>query len=53
MVRDDNEESGWRKVADTSAPIDASANEDGPVAVIVDGDEVDMDEEVGGNEIVG
>lgn len=53
MVRDDNEESGWRKVADTSAPTDAKANEDGPVAVTVDGDEGDMDEEVGGNEIVG
>lgn len=52
MVRDDNEESGWRKVVDPSPTSEAKANEDGPVTVIVDGDEGDMDED-GGNEIVG
>lgn len=52
MVRDDNEESGWRKVADPSPTSEAKVNEDEPVAVNVDGDEADMDED-GGNEIVG
>ncbi|KAF9935203.1 hypothetical protein FBU30_006288 [Linnemannia zychae] len=53
MVRDDNEESGWRKVVDP--PVAATANGDNPavaeedmdetVAVIVDGDEVDMEDD--------
>ncbi|KAF9122093.1 hypothetical protein BGW39_010047 [Mortierella sp. 14UC] len=57
MVRDDNEESGWRKVVD--APAVAAANGDNStmaeedrdetVAVIVDGEEVDMEDDNAGN----
>jgi hypothetical protein len=57
MVRDDNEESGWRKVVD--APAVAAAKGDNPttveedmdetVAVIVNGEEVDMEDDDGGN----
>ncbi|KAG0333575.1 hypothetical protein BG004_000771 [Podila humilis] len=54
MVRDDKEESGWRKVADplggSSTLSKAKADGgDGPEAVIIDGDEVDMDEGGGGD----
>ncbi|KAF9206705.1 hypothetical protein BGZ49_001971 [Haplosporangium sp. Z 27] len=52
MVRDDNEESGWRKVADPQSP--ESSKDKNPVvlgevaaAVIVDGDEVDHEEDNG------
>ncbi|KAF8986080.1 hypothetical protein BGZ46_009877 [Entomortierella lignicola] len=52
MVRDDNEESGWRKVADPQSP--ESSKDKNPVvlgevaaAVIVDGDEVDQEEDNG------
>ncbi|KAI1317355.1 hypothetical protein EDD11_008535 [Mortierella claussenii] len=50
MVRDDNEESGWRKVADTSL-LESKDDEalavltDGPAAIVVDADEVDMEED--------
>ncbi|KAG0297598.1 hypothetical protein BGZ96_005701 [Linnemannia gamsii] len=57
MVRDDNEESGWRKVVD--APAITAANgeslmtsdedRDETVAVIVDGEEVDMEDDNAGN----
>lgn len=57
MVRDDNEESGWRKVVD--APAISAANgessmtteedRDETVAVIVDGEEVDMEDDNTGN----
>ncbi|KAF9953667.1 hypothetical protein BGZ72_005245 [Mortierella alpina] len=50
MVRDDNEESGWRKVADSPSSLlgaDGSSSEaaDGTVAVTDDGEEADMDGE--------
>lgn len=50
MVRDDKEESGWRKVADSPAPAskEIATAGDGPEPVLVGGDEVDMDgEDVG------
>lgn len=57
MVRDDNEESGWRKVVD--APTVTAANGessttaeedmDETVAVNVDGEEVDMEDDNAGN----
>ncbi|KAF9350718.1 hypothetical protein BGX26_011160 [Mortierella sp. AD094] len=53
MIRDDNEESGWRKVADpptTETSKDKVPGVEGgeaPAAVIVDGDEVDMEEDNG------
>jgi hypothetical protein len=55
MVRDDKEESGWRKVADPLAPAlkeVATAEDDpaatlvgdDPAATLVGGDEVDMED---------
>lgn len=55
MVRDDKEESGWRKVADPPAPASkevATAEDDpaatlvgeDPAATLVGGDEVDMED---------
>lgn len=51
MVRDDNEESGWRKVADSPGSSGLGADgtptgaADGTVAVTDDGEEADMDGE--------
>ncbi|KAF9161882.1 hypothetical protein BGX20_001950 [Mortierella sp. AD010] len=53
MIRDDSEESGWRKVADP--PVTETSKDkipvveggEAPAAVIVDGDEVDMEEDNG------
>ncbi|KAG0308753.1 hypothetical protein BGZ97_013267, partial [Linnemannia gamsii] len=57
MVRDDNEESGWRKVVDAPAltaangesSMTAEEDRDETVAVIVDGEEVDMEDDNAGN----
>lgn len=57
MVRDDNEESGWRKVVDAPAVCAANGESsttveedmDETVAVIVDGEEVDMEDDNAGN----
>ncbi|KAF9330884.1 hypothetical protein BGZ91_012333 [Linnemannia elongata] len=57
MVRDDNEESGWRKVVDTPAVTAANGESsttaeedmDETVAVNVDGEEVDMEDDNAGN----
>ncbi|KAG0068439.1 hypothetical protein BGZ89_004723 [Linnemannia elongata] len=57
MVRDDNEESGWRKVVDAPAVTAANGESsttaeedmDETVAVNVDGEEVDMEDDNAGN----
>ncbi|KAF9909825.1 hypothetical protein EC991_007996 [Linnemannia zychae] len=57
MVRDDNEESGWRKVVDSPATTTVNGDSstmteedrDETVAVIVDGEEVDMEDDNAGN----
>ena len=50
MVRDENEESGWRKVADPPAPAskETTTAADGPADVLVGGDEVEMEGEEAG-----
>ncbi|KAI8355477.1 trypsin-like cysteine/serine peptidase domain-containing protein [Mortierella sp. GBAus27b] len=50
MVRDENEESGWRKVADPPAPAskETTTPADGPADVVVGGDEVEMEGEDAG-----
>ena len=67
MVRDDNEESGWRKVVDPVDPNQAQAQQstsasdttggssgsDLTAAVIVDAEEVEMyDEDVAGEDVL-
>jgi len=63
MVRDDNEESGWRKVVD---PVDpnliqssslattpgAASGQDLTAAVVVDAEEIEMYEEEGGESVL-
>ncbi|KAF9431673.1 hypothetical protein BGZ76_011850 [Entomortierella beljakovae] len=49
MVKDDNEESGWRKVADPPLNDKTMSSQGDVPALLVDGDEVDMEEDVNGD----